>query len=306
MHKFLLQNGLRSIVPKLSKFRTSLVMVQNNTNVILPKSFFSSHQGGFRQRSMAIHKSDNIFKKKADGGIQPNGDLIKTLSEQLIQETTSNVHRPTTAENEIDTMSVFFDLVAAGFDEVQARSIIKVMIGVLNDKFFATYAEEYLRDFEVRKQEHLFHSLTSEIQFTIRNSRDAQFNQHHLQIMRLQRDLTADMEDINETLQELLGNERQLEFNNLKFENTLQHKQVNIDLSDCDNKISIDMLAGIKYDIENLRWQTTRSGLIAVVVILFLIFAGMNAAAKKQELDIDPASVTRQKLEDIWSDEAPF
>lgn len=242
--------------------------------------------------------------KKIEKNEKPS-DLIQTLSEQLIADTNLNTHKPTMAENEIDTMSITAQLTENGFSDTQSQSIVKVIMSILNDEFYSSYNDKYLRDFEIDKQLHLFNSLTSEIQFIIANSRDTQFNLHHLQITRLKRDLNLDLDNLNEDVIEILEKDRKLDFNNQKVDNTLLYRRINMSLRDCSNKISINILAGIKLDIENLRWHTTRSGLVAIVILVFFILTCVNVSNKKSNAEPELKEVTLKTVdpEEIDNDE---
>lgn len=230
------------------------------------------------QKSMSL--KNNILSSDET---KPKDDLIKTLSEQLILETNLNLNKPTFAENQVDTMRLATSLIKNGYTEKQALAIINVFIKILNDEFYSDYHEMYLTDFEIDKQVHLFNSLQSEIQYIIQNSRDTQMNQHHLQIRLLERDLDSDFDGINEMIIDKLKKDSQLDFNNQKNDNTLLYKLLNLKLRDCNNKITIKINAEMKSDIENLRWHTTRSGLLAIVVLVSLVLTGSNVSSKRAQ-----------------------
>ena len=277
-------NSLISIRHQLFASRCHFHTGIDNSSVILEKSMLLKHP-----------KSTTIPPKKEETKIEKNekpSDLIQTLSEQLIADTNLNTHKPTMAENEIDTMSITSQLVENGFSDMQSQSIVKVIMSILNDEFYSSYNDKYLRDFEIDKQLHLFNSLTSEIHFIIANSRDTQFNLHHLQITRLKRDLNLDLDNLNEDVIEILEKDRKLDFNNQKVDNTLLYRRINMSLRDCSNKISINILAGIKLDIENLRWHTTRSGLVAIVILVFFILTCVNVSNKKSNAEPEVKEVT--------------
>ncbi|CAD1784421.1 similar to Saccharomyces cerevisiae YLR283W Putative protein of unknown function [Maudiozyma barnettii] len=267
----------------------------DNAGVVQEKSMLLKHPKSINN-ILSIKKpsapTEDIIDNNCETPDQ-SADLIKTLSEQLIADTNSNTHKPTMAENEVDTMCINTQLLDNGFSDLQSQAIMKVMMNILNDEFYLNYNEKYLRDFEIDKQLHLFNSLQSEIKFIIANSRDSQFNLHHLQITRLKRDLNSDLDDLNEEVIDILEKDRKLDFNNQKMDNTLLYRRINMSLRDCSNKISINILAGIMLDIENLRWHTTRSGLVAIVILVFLILTGVNVSNKKsnrEEAAIDRES----------------
>lgn len=298
-----LLNGLRRGAMLHNSFAIARLSSQHSTmccgiysNTTLNHRLFHTgvdNAGSVQERSMLLKHPRNTAKEalksktaklKTEADKNDNAksvDLIKTLSDNFFADTNMNMHKPTTAENELDTMAINSELRDNGFSSKQSKAIMKVVMSVLNDEFYRDYNDKYLRDFEMDKQLHLFNSLQSEIKYIIGNSRDSQFNLHHLQIMRLKRDLNSDLDEINEDVIEILEKDRKLEFNNQKVDNTLLYRRINMSLRDCINKISINILAGIKLEIENLRWHTTRSGLVAIVILVFFILTGVNVSNKK-------------------------
>ncbi|CCF55928.1 hypothetical protein KAFR_0A04920 [Kazachstania africana CBS 2517] len=238
------------------------------------------------QKSMSLNNidiknpanTDSLNRPKENADLLPKSknDLIKTLSEQLILETHVSLNKPSRAENQLNTMEINDKLLSNGFTKDQSTQIITAMINLLNNEFYFKYNDLYLYDFEINKQLHLFNFLQSEIQYIIKNSREIQFNLQNLQIMKLQKDLNSNFNELNELVLKSLQKDSNIEFNNQKYENSSLYSKLNLDLNDCNNKITIKMLSGIKYDIENLRWHTTRSGLIAILFLVSLILTGVN------------------------------
>lgn len=223
--------------------------------------------------------NSNNNKTKSNSGSNGN-DLIKTLSEQLILETTMNLHKPTCAENQVDTLSMYRDLLTC-FTPGQSKAIMSTILYFLNEQFYQDYNDKFLRDFEIDKQDHLFNSLQSEIQYTITNSRDIEFNKHHLLLMRLKRDLDSIVDEINELIIDQCEKDCKLDFHEHKNENTLLYKRINLNLNDCSNKITIQITSGIESEIETLRWQTTRNGLLAIIIIALSFMIVVNISNKK-------------------------
>lgn len=261
---------------------------QNETSVLLmPKSMAMPTHG-------SVSASKPVEQKK--NSLSEGNDLIKTLSEQLILETTLNLHKPTSAENQVDTMSTYHQLLTK-FTPGQSKAIMATMLYLLNEQFYTTYNDKFLRDFEINKQDHLFNSLQSEIQYTITNTRDVEMNQHHLQLMRLKRDLDSIVDEINEMIIDQYEKNCKLDFHEHKNANTLLYKRINLNLNDCSNKITIQIISGIKSEIETLRWQTTRSGLLAVVILASSFLITVNVSNKKSRSPVlDVEQLTEEEL----------
>lgn len=261
---------------------------QNETSVLLmPKSMAMPTHG-------SVSASKPVEQKK--NSLSEGNDLIKTLSEQLILETTLNLHKPTSAENQVDTMSTYHQLLTK-FTPGQSKAIMATMLYLLNEQFYTTYNDKFLRDFEINKQDHLFNSLQSEIQYTITNTRDVEMNQHHLQLMRLKRDLDSIVDEINEMIIDQYEKNCKLDFHEHKNANTLLYKRINLNLNDCSNKITIQIISGIKSEIETLRWQTTRSGLLAVVILASSFLITVNISNKNSRSPVlDVEQLTEEEL----------
>lgn len=276
--------------PSLTAKRTIRLNNKDNQNEapIMSKSMsMSTHGSVTKTKSSGAGKNDS-----SDGN-----DLIKTLSEQLILETTLNLHKPTSAENQVDTMSTYNKLLAS-FTPGQSKAIVSTMLHLLNEQFYKTYNDKFLRDFEIDKQDHLFNSLQSEVQYTITNTRDIEINKHHLQLMKLKRDLDSIVDEINEMIIDQYEKNCRLDFHEHKNANTLLYKKINLNLNDCSNKITIRIISGIKSEIETLRWQTTRSGLLAVIIIASSFMIGVNVSNKKSKAPVlDPNQTSEKELE---------
>lgn len=250
------------------------------TTLLMSKSMaIPSHGSGSTVKSGDEQKESHV--KPQDGN-----DLIKTLSEQLILETTMNLHKPTRAENQIDTMSMYHKLLTK-FTPGQSKAIMSTILHLLNEQFYGIYNDKFLRGSEIDKQDHLFNSLQSEIQYIISNTRDVEINKHHLQLMRLKRDLDSIVDEINEMIIDQYEKDCKLDFQEHKNSNTLLYKRINLSLNDCSNKITIQIISGIKSEIENLRWQTTRSGLLAVVILASSFLIGVNISNKRSKIPVN-------------------
>lgn len=200
------------------------------------------------------------------------------LPEQLISE--GNGMKPTKAENQVDTLKCYNMLVGRGFTPLQTELIIDLLLKTLNEEFFSRYNTVFLQNMELENQSHLFHAAETELKYAIQTSRDSQLNDQHLQLMKLIRDLDTLHDEINEMIINLLQKDSKVDFNNQKTENTLLQRKIKLELSDCTNKIATKMLGNARSDIESLRWQTTRSGLLAILILVFLVMGGASLARK--------------------------
>lgn len=233
----------------------------------------------FRRYSTPIVKTsveDNVQNKSGTGTSSDN--FMNKLPEQLISQ--GNGMKPTRAESQIDTLACYNRLREQGFTSQQTELIIDLLLETLNREFFSRYNVEFLQNMELENQSHLFHAAETELKYAIQTSRDTQLNDQHLQLLKLIRDLDSLQDEINEMIINLLQKDSKVDFNNQKIENTLLHRKINLQLNECTNKIATKLLGSARSDIERLRWQTTRSGLLAILVLVFLIMGGASFARK--------------------------
>ncbi|CAI4046973.1 hypothetical protein N7582_003954 [Saccharomyces uvarum] len=219
-------------------------------------------------------------EKEKDSDGKTSFGLLDRFSENFIAQ--GNGLKPTTSQNQLDTIKFYQLLRERGsFSDEQCKSIISLLLQLLNNEFYSSYNESFLRDMELNKQSHLFNSLETELKFAIQNSRDTQLNEHHLQLLKLKRELNSIHDELNEVIINSLQKDAKLEFNNQKLENTLLYKHINLRLNDSSNKIQTKILGEIRSHIENLRWQTTRSGLLIILVLVCSIMIGVSASKKE-------------------------
>ncbi|CAI4047992.1 hypothetical protein SUVZ_12G3140 [Saccharomyces uvarum] len=252
--------------------------------------YFNSYSEPLLQKSMSLKNiqlselsspplpKEKEKEKDSDG--KTSFGLLDRFSENFIAQ--GNGLKPTTSQNQLDTIKFYQLLRERGsFSNEQCKSIISLLLQLLNNEFYSSYNESFLRDMELNKQSHLFSSLETELKFAIQNSRDTQLNEHHLQLLKLKRELNSIHDELNEVIINSLQKDAKLEFNNQKLENTLLYKHINLRLNDSSNKIQTKILGEIRSHIENLRWQTTRSGLLIILVLVCSIMIGVSASKKE-------------------------
>ncbi|GCE97950.1 hypothetical protein ZYGM_004152 [Zygosaccharomyces mellis] len=221
---------------------------------------------------------------------QASENFLKQMPERLVSE--GDGLKPTTSANQFDTLRLHQRLNLQGYTPQQSEAIITLMLELLDEFFYRDYNRIYLNDMELENQSHLFHAAETELKYAIQNSRDTQLNNQHLQLMKLIRDLESLHDEMNEMTINFLQKDSKVDFHNHKIENTLLQRQVKMELSDCDNKISTQILGNTRSDIENLRWQTTRSGLLAVLILVFFMVGGASISKRLSVEHDKPVQVT--------------
>lgn len=237
---------------------------------------------------MVLQKALFNDKNRANPIKLPDRDDLLNMSEQLkIQSCATS----TRAQNQLNTMKYQDILTSNGFHSKQSESIVALLLEILNDEFYSSYNKKYLKNMELENQSHLFHAAETELKFAIQNSRESQLNDQHLQLMKLLRDVDSLHDEINEMIINLLQKDSKVDFNNQKIENTLLQKQIKMELNNCSHKITTKILGNTRSDIENFRWQTTRSGLLAILVLVFMIMGGASFSRRVAASNV-PVQVT--------------
>ncbi|SCV00514.1 LAME_0G10220g1_1 [Lachancea meyersii CBS 8951] len=222
-------------------------------------------------------------------------DLVGKLPEQLVSE--GNGFESTTAENQIDTLRCYEKLLRSGFTPKQSSLAIELLLQTLNNEFFDNYNDKYLRKTELETQSHLFNAAESELRYSIQVSRESALNEQNLKLLQLNRSLHSLHDELNELMINLLKKDSKVDFNDRKIENTLLHRNIHLKLKDCNNKIGTRIIGDTKSDIENLRWQTTRSGLFAVLGLVFFIMSGVSISKRMSSENEKPAEVVLHTIE---------
>ncbi|SCU84092.1 LAMI_0C06194g1_1 [Lachancea mirantina] len=223
------------------------------------------------------------------------GNFIDKLPEQLISE--GNGLKSTRAEHQVDTLKYYDELLKSGFTPQQSKAIIQLLLESLNEEFFEQYNVKFLRNMELENQSHLFNAAETEVKFAIQNSRETALNEQNLKLLKLNRDLQSMHDDLNELIINLLKKDSRVDFNDHKTENTLQQRSISLDLKDCNNKIGTKIIGNVKSEIENLRWQTTRSGLFAVIILVFFIMSGVSISKRISVESEKPVEVILHTIE---------
>ncbi|CDO92864.1 unnamed protein product [Kluyveromyces dobzhanskii CBS 2104] len=208
----------------------------------------------------------------------PPDDFMDKLPERLVSQ--GNGLKPTTAANQLNTLYLHNKLLRNGFTSEQGNIVIDLLLDTLDRDFFKSYNDKFLRKMELENQSHLFNAAETELKYSVQNLRETSLNERTLELMHLDRDLNSFNDQLNELIINLLTKDSKVDFNDRKVENTLLHREINLRLKDCNNKIGTKINGHIKSEIENLRWQTTRSGLLAVLILVFLIMSGVSISKR--------------------------
>lgn len=231
------------------------------------------------QRTMKVRCGDSLTK--SDVGISQkteSSDDIASFFNKLTETLTldNNGTKPTSAENQLDTLRYYLLLTEKGFTSVQTNLIIQLMLSLINEQFFYGCNSKFLRNMELENQSYLFNAAESELRYFIQTSREVSLNEKNLQLMKLNRELNLYRDELNELIINLLKKDSRVDFNDHQCENTLLHRNIKIRLKECNNKIGTKIIGQMKFEVENLRWETTRNGLFTMLFLVFFIMSGVS------------------------------
>lgn len=247
-------------------------------------SHLSSSRVGIYQRRTFSSKINDLVQQP----LLPE-DFINKLPEQLISQ--GNGMTPTTAAHQVDSLFLYEMLRANGFNSKQSTIIVDLLLDTLDAQFFDDYNDKFLRNMELENQSHLFNAAETELRYTVQNYRENAINERTMELIKIDRDLNAVNDQLNELFINLLKKDSKVDFNDHKIENTFLHRTINLRLKDCNNKVGTKIIGHIKSEIENLRWQTTRSGLFAVLILVFFIMSGVSISKRLNADNDKPVEV---------------
>lgn len=178
----------------------------------------------------------------------------------------------------IDTMSIYNELVKAGFTGRQSDVILRLINENLTQKLNKLNSKVLAKN-DLENEVYLFEAAQSEMRFEVKHARELALKILENEKNQLDYQMKEESDELNK-LMILSKNESQVMMNDQFSENTLLQKSLKKSIQNLNNKISTNINSDIKSDIESLRWQTTRSGLLAVLILVFLVMSGVSITAR--------------------------
>ncbi|EGV61918.1 hypothetical protein CANTEDRAFT_115372 [Yamadazyma tenuis ATCC 10573] len=167
----------------------------------------------------------------------------------------------------MDTYEVFKQLTDAGFTDKQSEEIISLLIVQLNSKL-AKLPTKYSQLYELENEKYLFESAQQELRVDVTRSREAQINASISLINGLERDFNIIQDELNNDVLQLKNN-NQVTINDEKQENTLASKKMFLKIQEANHKITTELIGTMRSEIESLRWNLSRWGIISILVCVF-------------------------------------
>lgn len=180
-----------------------------------------------------------------------------------------------------DTQKIYSGLKYSGFTDGQAEVVMLTVKDMLAIRL-ANLKENSYPISAAENEAYLFEAACSEIRNDIQIGRQTQAEEYRSSQAALQRDVEILQQEMNEMIS-TLKSEVEMEVNERKNSTKAEETTIDLRIQELNNRITIDIISDIKSKIEALRWQTTRRGLIAVLMVAFGILMATSATRKEEK-----------------------
>ncbi|ANB14274.1 hypothetical protein AWJ20_5239 [Sugiyamaella lignohabitans] len=177
-----------------------------------------------------------------------------------------------------DTQKIYSSLKYSGYTSGQADVLMRTMRDLLS-RALTECQENAIPQWAAENEAYLFEAACSELKNEIQTSRQAQAEQFRADLGRLQRDVELLQHEIDEVMN-TLKMEIDMEINERKNATRAEENAIQLKIQELNNKITIEINSDVKSEIEGLRWQTTRRGLMAVIFVAFILLANISINKK--------------------------
>lgn len=191
----------------------------------------------------------------------------------------------------IDTHACFVELRKAGFSEAQAGTVISILLCLLNDKL-QKLSTQYAQSYELENERYLFESAQEELRVDVTRSREQHIHEMISLINGLERDFSIISDELTTELINM-KNGIEVAINDQKQENTLLSKMFILKIQEANHKITTELISSMRSEIESLRWNLSRWGLMAIITSLFMgcsivYFNRVNRTNKQERHEFTP------------------
>jgi hypothetical protein len=180
-----------------------------------------------------------------------------------------------------DTQKIYTSFKYSGFADGQA-DVLMLTIRDMLSKRLASCRESSYPVWAAENEAYLFEAACSELRNDIQISRQAQAEEYRSNLARLQRDVEISQQELNEMMT-TLKNEIEMEVNERKDATKAEESLIDLQIQEVNNRITIEIISDVKSEIEVLRWQTTRRGLVAVLLVATAILLATSATKKEEK-----------------------
>jgi hypothetical protein len=280
----------REICPGLKRLYSSETTNNNTSNNNAPNGTPSDGSIEETATKEAVRVGQN-----ASGEIALNPKLsVNENSERLIDQIneTTDVEVAATIPSEespvdlhkyyhhFDTQKIYSSLKYSGFASGQADVLMLTMRDMLA-RALVECKETSVPLWASENEAYLFEAACSELKNDIQTARQTQSERYRTGLARLQREveiLQHEMDEIVNTLKVELD----MEVNERKNATRAEENSIQLKTQEVNNRITININSDVKSEIEALRWQTTRRGLMAVIFAAALLLGAISFTKKEK------------------------
>lgn len=230
------------------------------------------------ENSKPKENSDQFVEDEAIKKNDATKEILSASSTEFEFQHEEGVHR---YYHYFDTHKVYSGLKYSGFNDGQADVLMLTIRDMLSRKL-AECKESHPLISQADNDAYLFDAACSEIRNEIQTARQAQNEEYRANQARLTRDFEILQQEVNEMVN-TQKSEIEMDVNERKNHTKALESDVEGELQELNNKITIDLSSEVKSKIEALRWQTTRRGLLAVLFVAFAIMMGTSTTKKEQK-----------------------
>lgn len=209
---------------------------------------------------------------------KPANASLSALENETAAALGSSEERPIKSPY-FDTQTLYTDLKNAGFSDSQAEALMNTLQSILG-LVVRDCLENGIPHWAAENEAYLFEAACSEIRNEILASRSVQAAQYRTDLSRLQRDYEILSHEADEWTSSLRV-ELEMEINERKSAARAEENSIQLKIQELNNRITIDLISDMKGEIEALRWQATRRGLLAVIFVAASIMF-LTSASKKE------------------------
>lgn len=237
-------------------------------------------------------KGDSENIAKLNEGTLLDGEIAKLGTDIEVRHQQPGEEDSLPATHYFDTNKVYTNLRFSGFTEGQSDIIMRAMRDILTHNL-EECNEESISQSNADNEAYLFEAARSELKTEVQKLREIQSAEYSSNLARLQRDVEIAAQELNESITTMKSG-IDLDINERKNTTRQDASLVDMKLQELNNRIQIDIVSDLKSEIEGLRWQTTRRGLTAVVVVLAALLIGISLG-KKNEKSVKKKAPTEQR-----------
>lgn len=279
--------GIRSILhDKEVKEETRMTIGRNITNAITEIN--DSNNFKFLRVPMVISKHDPFNIEQYERKLANHRKALELERDKKIGAKSKKSSAPSAKKIKedhavlvsfLDTNQLVEDLKKGGFTGNQSEIIMNVVRQSLQKKM-NWIQSELAPKVDMENSNYLFKAAGNELEVEVTNAREiALMNLQNSSII-LKRQLNNIYDETSTRIQ-LNDDTIKMELSQFKHINNLRQKRLEIKNNDLNNRIISELMSGLRSTIEQFRWELTRAGIFAIMLMAGFILGGWRLTKRK-------------------------